>query len=234
MRILQWNCCNGMGTKTQIEYFHSFEPDIAVLPELKESNIEALNPSSYVWITNNHQNSKPKGLGVLAFNGIELISLPRDEDMEIYIPLEVKSPELNFNLLAVWNFYSACKQGRFKDVKGEDSIEWSAIRHYADFLKDPALMVGDWNFGPTFSQAAFIKLCQMMSDLDIESLYHKFNNLTAEQSDHPTFKTTRKNFHHLDHIFGSSHFVNSMTNLTVGSFDDVVLSDHTPLLLETE
>lgn len=223
-----------MGTKTQIEYFHSFEPDIAVLPELKESNIEALNPSSYVWITNNHQNSKPKGLGVLAFNGIELISLPRDEDMEIYIPLEVKSPELNFNLLAVWNFYSACKQGRFKDVKGEDSVEWSAIRHYADFLKDPALTVGDWNFGPTFSQAAFIKLCQMMSDLDIESLYHKFNNLTAEQSDHPTFKTTRKNFHHLDHIFGSSHFVNSMTNLTVGSFDDVVLSDHTPLLLETE
>jgi hypothetical protein len=210
----------------------------AVLPELKESNIEGLKPSSYVWITNNHQNSKPKGLGVLAFNGIELISLPRDEDMEIYIPLEVKSPDLNFNLLAVWNFYSACKQGRFKGVKGEmngiDSLEWTAMKHYANFLKDPALMVGDWNFGPTFSQAAFIKLCKLMSDLDIESLYHNFNNLTIDQSNHPTFKTTRKNFHHLDHIFGSDHFADSMTNLTVGSFDDVVLSDHTPMLLETK
>ena len=42
MRILQWNCCNGLGTKPQIEYFKSFECDIAVLPELKESNIEGL------------------------------------------------------------------------------------------------------------------------------------------------------------------------------------------------
>jgi hypothetical protein len=144
-----------MGTESQIKYFESFECDIAILPELKESNIKALKPSSYVWITNNHQNPKPKGLGVLAFNEIELISLPRDEDMEIFIPLEVKSPELNFNLLAVWNFYSACKQGRFKGVKGEGCLEWSAINHYAGFLKGSALMIGDWNFGPTFSKAAY-------------------------------------------------------------------------------
>ena len=75
MRILQWNCCNSLGTKPQIEYFKSFECDIAVLPELKESNIEGLKPSSYVWMTNNHKNPSPKGMGVLAFNGIELISL---------------------------------------------------------------------------------------------------------------------------------------------------------------
>jgi len=234
MRILQWNCCNGLGTNLQIEYFKSFECDIAVLPELKESNIEGLKPNSYVWITNNYQNPSPKGLGVLAFNGIELISLPRDEDFEIYIPLEVKSPELNFNLLAVWNFYWACKQGRFIGIKGEDSLEWSAIKHYAHFLKNnPSLVVGDWNFGPTFSQPSFRKLCKMMSELGIESLYHNFNNLTIDQSNHPTFKTTRKNYHHLDHIFGSDHFASSMTNLSVGSFDDVVLSDHTPILLET-
>ena len=72
-----------------------------------------------------------------------------------------------------------------------------------------------------------------MSDLDIESLYHNYNNLPIDQTNHPTFKTTRKNFHHLDHIFGSAHFADSMTDLTVGSFDDVVLSDHTPMLLET-
>ena len=223
-----------MGTKPQIEYFQGFQPDIAVLPELKESNIEALNPSSYVWITNNHQNSKPKGLGVLAFNGIELISLPRDEEMEIYIPLEIKSPELNFNLLAVWNFYWACKQGRFKNLRGEDCLEWSAIKRYADFLKDPALMVGDWNFGPKCYPESFARLSDRCSNLGLKSLYHEFNTLPLEETNHPTFKTTRNNFHHIDHIFGSSHFFDSMTNLTVGSFDDVVLSDHTPLFLETK
>ena len=238
MKVLQWNCCNGMGTAAQIEYFQQFECDIAILPELKESNIAPLEPSSHVWITNNHDNPKPKGLGVLAFNGIELTPLPRDEDMEIYIPLRVTASNLSFNLLAVWNFYSACKQGRFKDVKGEmngiDCLEWSAIRHYGSLLQDPALLIGDWNFGPTFSQAAFIKLCNLLSDLGVNSLYHQFNDLSIDESNHPTFKTTRKNFHHLDHIFGSSYFSESMKNLSVDSFDNVVLSDHVPLLLEVK
>ncbi len=58
-----------------------------------------------------------------------------------------KSGILKWCVLAIWNFYWACKQGRFKGVKGENCLEWEAIRHYADFLKSDCLMIGDFNFG---------------------------------------------------------------------------------------
>ena len=61
-----------------------------------------------------------KGLGILCFNGFQIQELPRDEDMEIYIPVKIKGKGIEFNLLAIWNFYWACKQGRFKGVKGDD------------------------------------------------------------------------------------------------------------------
>ena len=96
MRILLWNCCKGINQKKQIDYFKSFNCDLAVLPELKESNIDTLSASSSVWITNNHNSPKPNGLGVLAFNDIQIESLPRDDDMEIFIPLKIKTKNINF------------------------------------------------------------------------------------------------------------------------------------------
>ena len=68
MRILLWNTNNGINKSEQINYFKSFECDLAVLPELKEHNIVTLNPTDFIWVTNNHTNPKPKGLGILTFN----------------------------------------------------------------------------------------------------------------------------------------------------------------------
>jgi len=78
VRILSWNCNNGINKTSQIDYFKSSGPDIAIIPELKKSNIGSLSPTSWVWVTNNHSNPTPKGLGVLAFNGFQLTELPRD------------------------------------------------------------------------------------------------------------------------------------------------------------
>ena len=102
-----------------------------------------------IWITNNHVNPRPKGLGVLTFNDFSLEVQPRDEDMEIFIPLKICKVGFSFNLLAVWNFYYACKQGRFKGVRGDNCLEWSALKHFGPKLSSPSLMVGDWNFGRT-------------------------------------------------------------------------------------
>ena len=68
MRIIIWNCINGMGKKEQIDFFKSFDADLAILPELKQKNIDGLQPNDAIWITNNHSNKSPKGLGVLSFN----------------------------------------------------------------------------------------------------------------------------------------------------------------------
>ncbi len=232
MRVLLWNCNNGLGRSEQVEQFHSFHCDIAIIPELKEHNLDALEPEDSVWVTNNQNKSKPKGLGVLAYNKWRIESLPRDEDMEIYLPLKLSNDKESLFLLAVWNFYHAAKAGRFKGVRGENALEWSAIRHYRDLLADDTLVIGDWNFGPTFSQEAFQRLVSSLKDLGLLSLYHQFYSLPHNQTQHTTFRTTRNTDHHLDHIFGSEHFARRMLSYEILPFEEVVLSDHAPCILE--
>ena len=116
-------CNEWMGRPEQIDLFRSLQPDLAILPELKEKNIHALRPNDAVWITNNHENKSPKGLGLLSFNQTSLSPLSRDEDMEIYIPVSVHNPSYKFDLLGVWNFYFECKQGALRAL--EIKTVWS-------------------------------------------------------------------------------------------------------------
>ena len=84
MKIVIWNVMNGMGRPEQINLFKSLEPDLAILPELKEKNINALKPNDAVWITNNHENNSPKGLGLLSFNQTSLSPLSRIDARSVY------------------------------------------------------------------------------------------------------------------------------------------------------
>lgn len=222
---------NGMGRPEQIDLFKSLQPDLAILPELKEKNINALKPNDAVWITNNHENNNPKGLGLLSFNQTSLSPLSRDEDMEIYIPVSVYNPSYKFDLLGVWNFYWACKQGRFKGVRDENCLEWSAIRKYTSELKRACLFGGDWNFGPTFSQASFVEMCGMLNAAELKSLYHVKNRLEWHESNHMTYRSPTKSYHHLDHFFGSKLFVDNMVGYEIMGVDKATLSDHSPVVL---
>ena len=49
MRVLLWNCNNGINKPQQISYFQSFKPDLAIIPELKEANLDALKATSAIW-----------------------------------------------------------------------------------------------------------------------------------------------------------------------------------------
>ena len=233
MRILLWNCKGGISRKVKIEYFKSFSPDIAVVPEIREKNIELLAPDSNIWITNNHLKSAPKGLGVLAFNGFKLEPLPRDEEMEIFIPVKVIRDEFSFNLLAVWNFYSACKQGRFQKVRGPKNLEFSALEYYKSLFTDPSLIVGDWNLGPTFSKDEFVKIVGILDQQGLKSIYHHQHNIFPAETRHSTFRAPKgKVLHHLDHIFGSELFYKNVKTLLIDEFQNVVLSDHAPIVLD--
>ena len=232
MRILVWNCMNGISRPEQISILQKLNPDIAIIPEMKKSNIDIIKPDDAIWKTNNHSNKHPKGLGILSFNGAQISPLQFDEDMELYIPVKVVFKNISFNLLAVWNFYYACKQGRFKGVKGENCLEWSAIRHYTKTLDYPLLIGGDWNFGPTFSTKSFVDMCNRFETNQIKSLYHHFNNLDFHESKHSTFRHSSGKLHHLDHFFGSSFFYENINDYHVQTFNEIVLSDHVPIILD--
>lgn len=232
MRIVHWNCNNGMSSSEQIAFFRSLKPDVAILPELKYSNISALEPNSWSWITNNKTNARPKGLGVLGFGDTTISEHPRDEDMELFLPLRITHDGYCFNLVAVWNFYSACKQGRFRGVRGDGALEYTAIRKYASTLNTPCIFGGDWNFGPTFSQHAFLKICEMFRDFGYESLYHHHYTLGTDVSRHHTFRTPSGHFHHLDHLFATTDLADHMASYEVVPLEHAVRSDHSPIVLE--
>ena len=231
MKIVIWNCMNGLGRPEQINMFKSFHADLAILPELKEKNIDGLDPTDAVWVTNNHTNKIPKGLGVLSFDQTRLTELERDEDMEIYIPLSVQSPKYTFDLLAVWNFYFECKQGRFKGVKGTGQLEWAAIKRYKAQLNNPCLFAGDWNLGPTFAEENFFGITKELNEKGMTSLYHEFHGLEISKSNHMTFRTPTKKYHHLDHFWGSDLFTKNMIDYEIPPVDEAVLSDHSPVIL---
>ena len=234
MRIIIWNCQNGISKPEQLSILQNLNPELAIIPEMKQSNIDVIKPDRSIWQTNNHSNKYPKGLGILSFNGVEISLLEFDKDMEIYLPIKVDYKNISFNLLAVWNFYYACKQGRFKGVKGENCLEWSAIRHYTKILKYPLLIGGDWNFGPTFSTKAFVDMCNRFETNQIKSLYHNFYNLDFNESKHSSFRHSSGKLHHLDHFFGSSFFYENIIDYHIPTFDEVVLSDHAPVILDLE
>lgn len=233
MRVVAWNCANGLSSPKQIEYFRSLKPDIAIIPELKQKNIEHLEPDGHVWVTNNPTASAPKGLGVLAFNGFDLHEHPRDEEMEIFIPLTVTKNTFSFNLLAVWNFYSACKAGRFKGIRGDLALEYEAIRHYHSFLSGRSLVAGDWNTGPTVSPESYWKILGLLAECGLKCLYENKHRVSACDPGPPTYRSVRgAKLHRIDHMIGSDWFQKNQGSIEIRPLSEAILSDHAPIVLE--
>lgn len=234
MRVVLWNCNNGLGSIEQIEYFFQLKPDLAIIPELKEQNIEMLKPTDHVWATNAREKNSPKGLGVLSFGGSSLTLEDHDPEMEIYLPITIEHETLEFRLLAVWNFYWAAKQGRFKNNK-VDPVEYAALSRYQQFLTDPCIIAGDWNLGPTYSSESYKKIARLFQEQDIRNIYNTFHNLEIGSEKHQTFRPARGGkVHILDHIFGSQSILNATEQFWVADPKDWVKSDHAPILLDID
>lgn len=231
MRLVLWNCGGGLGTAEKISYFKSFKADIAILPELRYRNIEQLSPDDSIWTTNGDPKKNPKGLGVLSFNGFKLKELERDPEFEIYLPVKVIKNDFKFNLLAVWNFYSACKGGRYKGVEG---IENDALEYFKPIFRDPCVIAGDWNIGPTlsFARGAHFEIVRFFGRIGIRSLYHAHSGEKQGAETMITHMHNRGGPHIIDHVYGTKFFYNHLHSFEVHPFAKVVGSDHAPMLLE--
>ncbi len=234
MRIGVWNCHNGLKSPEQIKQLASLKLDVAIIPELRKSDISYLHASDSLWVTNNHSQTSPKGLGVLAFGDWRISSLPRDAEMEIYVPFEAWLGNTGVNILAVWNFYSAAKQGRFRGAKGDDRVELVALEYYRFLMKKDFVMAGDFNFGPTFSQASFVRYCQLLEEMGVHSLYHNFFELPYGATKHATFRHSQGNLHHLDHIFASEDLLPAMRSFEIMDITKAVRSDHAAIVADLE
>ena len=46
---------NGISRPEQISILQKLNPDIAIIPEMKKSNIDIVKPDDAIWKTNNHK-----------------------------------------------------------------------------------------------------------------------------------------------------------------------------------
>jgi hypothetical protein len=54
MKIAIWNCMYGLGNPMQINCFNDLNVDLAIFPELKQKNIEQLQPTDAAWVAFTH------------------------------------------------------------------------------------------------------------------------------------------------------------------------------------
>ena len=235
MRVVLWNCKGGLQRKNKVQYLLGFQPDIAIIPEIREAHVQVLKPKASCWVTNNHDGRSPKGLGILCFGNYRLERLPRDEEMEIYLPLKIHNGSLSFNLLAVWNFYSLCKRGRFRGARGEAGVEIAALNHYRSFLPDPSLLIGDLNMGPTLSLHSFSRLSGLLAEMGFKDLSQIRTQQLSKGFRWKTFRMRRKEqffYHHLDHAFGSPFFSDRLDSFEIDEQAMDKFSDHAPVVLD--
>ena len=74
---------NGISRPEQISILQKLNPDIAIIPEMKKSNIDIIKPDDAIWKTNNHKNKHPKGL--------------------VFCHLMVRK-SYHYNLMKIWNY----------------------------------------------------------------------------------------------------------------------------------
>lgn len=233
MKIISWNC-NGAFRK-KFKHLLDFNADILVIQECE-------NPSktdhdeykqwaeNYLWIGDN----KNKGLGIFAQKSITLDKLNwptkfKDHDVKYFLPCRVND---NFDLLAVWAHrndsptfgyigqiwkYLQINKSRFKRLLIAGDFNSNAIWDAWDRW---------WNHSDVVNE---------LTDIGIESFYHKF---TEEQQGKETMPTLyfRRNIekpYHIDYIFGDSDFYDGLIDFQIGQPDKwLEISDHMPIKCE--
>ena len=75
------------------------------------------------------------------------------------------------------------------------------------------------------------RICEELDEINVKSLYHEFHQMDLFASNHMTFRTPTKKYHHLDHFFGSDLFVINMVGYEIMGVDKATLSDHSPVVL---
>ena len=216
-----------MAYRNKLNYIMRFNPDIVVIPECEKFGTQT---SKRLWFGDN----KNKGMGIFSYFDFEFELAPNYNPIFKYIiPLIVKGPT-NFNLLAVWAMNDSI------DVRRRYIGQvWLAINYYQELLKEPLIIIGDFNWNAIWDAKPSYPLYGNLTDIikilegkDIKCAYHSFYGKEFGAETKPTlFMHHDKNKpYHVDYCFTSKHF--ELENVEIGEYDDwAKKSDHMPLII---
>lgn len=235
MNIISWNC--NMAFRNKYQQISWYSPDLLIIQEAESNEVMLkkhfmMSYNQYIWIGNNIH----KGLAIISTNDTTIKTHHLyNPEYKFIIPVEVKNRDKHFILLAVWTQYISKQDSYISQI-------YKAVDFYKDILDQKhMLVIGDFNSN---SQWDMLKpsrkethsgLVQMLSDLNIYSMYHKIDSITHGYETTPTlyFRKQKDIQYHIDYVFIPSSYFSSISSIKIGDYESYIkYSDHMPLFIK--
>lgn len=235
MKIVSWNC-NG-ALRKKFEYISDFNADIYIIQEC-ENPVESKHKKyqkwagNYLWIGD----SKNKGLGIFAKQGIEIKKLNwsnqfKDHSVKYFLPCKINN---DFDLLAVWTHRN--NSPNF----GYIGQLWKYLQVNKSKL-NTTMIAGDFNSNSIWDEWDrwwnHSDVVKELKEVGIESFYHKFYGEQQGKETNPTLYFQRKieRPYHIDYVFGAQKLFDRLKNIEIGhAVKWLEISDHMPISFELE
>ena len=234
MKIVAWNADRAFRKK--IDKILPLKADILVISECEKPEkwgqiIDEKGIDEFLWEGDNPN----KGIGIITFNKrYRIESHPAyDKSFRYIVPYKVSVGKLEFILFAVWSQ---------KGEKGYDSYIgqiYLALEKYASLLKEPCIIVGDWNSCKLYYRIKRVKthseVVEFLKGFGIKSAYHHFSEEEQGEELKAThyFRKEKARPFHIDCLFASEIFLNELESIEIGSYEEwIEFSDHMPISAE--
>lgn len=180
MRIISWNCAMGFAKKRHL--VQALNPDIAILPETSQRDIEETEAPFKAWVGSNPH----KGLGIVGYTNRSYTLHEAGTLLPWHIPFSVDG----LNVIGLWSHI------RDKDLKYV-RVTHDVIDRHASFLSSaPSLVIGDFNSNTVWDREhpgrSHSMLVKKLEALGLHSVYHESQGLLHGEEVIKTYFTRRK------------------------------------------
>ena len=222
-----------MAFRKKADFILTHKPDILIVPECEHPdklkfNKETPLPTDILWYGTNLN----KGLGVFSYSNYRFKLLDKhNPDFKNILPLSVTGGPFDFTLFAIWANNPQDKDGQYI------TQVWKAIHYYNDLIRESkTILAGDFNSNTIWDkphrEGNHSALVDKLAEKNIFSTYHTFYGQSQGREEHPTlFMYRHQNKpYHIDYCFASADFIERLTKVEVGLYNDWThCSDHKPL-----
>ncbi|PFJ23895.1 hypothetical protein COI92_27195 [Bacillus anthracis] len=234
MKIVAWNA--GMAFRKKIDKILPLKADILVISECEKSEKwgqidKEKGINDFLWKGDNPN----KGIGIITFDKRYKIEIHPDYDKSFryIVPIKVSADKQDFIMFAVW---SQKGEKRYDSYIGQIYL---ALEKYASLLKEPCIIVGDWNSNKLFDHVNRVKthseVVEFLEGFGIKSAYHHFSKEEHGEELKAThyFRKEKARPFHIDFLFASKILLDQLKSFHIGSREDwIEFSDHMPISAE--
>ncbi|MED3067396.1 endonuclease/exonuclease/phosphatase family protein [Bacillus thuringiensis] len=234
MKIVAWNA--GMAFRKKIDKILPLKADILVISECEQPEKwgqidKERGIYKFLWEGDNPN----KGIGIITFDKRYKIEIHPDYDKSFryIVPIKVSAGNQEFIMFAVW---SQKGEKRYDSYIGQIYL---ALEKYASLLKEPCIIVGDWNSNKLFDHIKRVKthseVVTFLEGFGIKSAYHHFYDEEHGEELKVThyFRKEKARPFHIDFLFASKLLLDQLKSFHIGSREDwIEFSDHMPIIAE--